>query len=155
MRRQLILLVVPFILLPGLAVIAFTVLVGGKEQEQALRATPSEFPDFVYYSAKAEEGYRIAVEHQQLLERLPCYCGCGVMPEDPHRNLLDCFINDDGSFDSHASGCIVCDDEAIDAARWQAEGKSAAEIRALIDAKYESYGPPTSARPLDGVGGEA
>jgi hypothetical protein len=146
MRRQLIFLVVPFILLPGLAVIAFTVLVGGKEQEQgqALRATSSEFPEFVYYSEKAEQGYRLAVDHQQLFEGLPCYCGCGVMPEDPHRNLLDCFINDDGSFDSHASGCEVCDDEAIDAARWQAEGKSAAEIRALIDAKYESDGPPTS-----------
>jgi hypothetical protein len=135
-------------------VIAFTVLVGGRDGEQAARATPSEFPDFVYYSAKSERGYRLAIEHQQLFASVPCYCGCGVMPEDPHRSLLDCFINDDGSFDSHASGCDLCADIAIDAAQWRDEGKSAAEIRGLVDAKYEGYGPSTSARPMGSAGDE-
>ena len=152
MKRWLTFLVVPFILLPGLAVIGFTVLLGGREQEQAARVTPSEFPEFVYYSPKAERGYRLAVQNQQLLASMPCYCGCGAMPEDPHRSLLDCFVNDDGSFDSHASGCELCVDIAVDAAQWRDAGKSVAEIRSLIDAKYQSYGPSTRARPMGSPG---
>jgi hypothetical protein len=29
---------------------------------------------------------------------MPCYCGCGAMPEDP-TEPADCFINADGTFD--------------------------------------------------------
>jgi hypothetical protein len=143
MKRWLMLLVAPAILLPAVGIIAFAVLAGGQEQEKATRPISSEFPEFVYSSPKSERGYQLAVDNQELFAKMPCYCGCGAMPEDPHRNLLDCFINDDGSFDPHASGCEVCDDIAIDAAQWQAEGKSPAEIRSLVDAKYQSFGPPT------------
>ncbi len=70
------------------------------------------------------------------------------MPKEPHRSLLDCFLNADGSFAAHASGCGICIDIAVDAARWQAEGKSPAQIRGLVDAKYQAYGPPTSTDPI-------
>lgn len=146
MKQWLMLLAVPALLLPALAVIAFSVLAGGGGDEQAGRVTPSEFPEFVYYSPKAERAYRLAVENQEFFARMPCYCGCGAMPEDPHRSLLDCFINDDGSFDSHASGCDVCADIGIDAVQWRAEGKSLTEVRTLVDAKYQGYGPSTSTR---------
>jgi hypothetical protein len=148
MKRWLILLVAPAVLLPALAVIAFSVLTGGSGKEQEARVTPSEFPEFVYSSPGVERGYRLAVENQQLFARMPCYCGCGAMPEDPHRNLLDCFIDDDGSFDSHASGCDVCLDIAGDVTQWRAEGKSVAETRSLVDTKYQGYGPSTSTGPV-------
>ncbi len=137
-------LVAPVLLVPALGVVAFSLVAGGQEQEKATRPASSEFPEFVYYSAKSEQGYRLAVDNRELFTQMPCYCGCGAMPEDPHRNLLDCFINADGTFDPHASGCEVCDDIAIDAAAWQAEGKATTEIRSLVDAKYQSFGPSTS-----------
>jgi hypothetical protein len=148
MKRWLIALVAPAVLLPALAVIAFSVLAGGAGKEEETRRTPSEFPDFVYSSPKVEAGYRLAVENEQLFAQMPCYCGCGAMPEDPHRNLLDCFTNDDGSFDSHASGCDVCLDIASDVVQWRAQGKNAAETRSLVDAKYQGYGPSTSTGPV-------
>ena len=144
MTRWLTLLVAPAVLLPALALIAFSVVAGGKDQAQPARVASAEFPEFVYYSAKSEQGYRLAVENRQLFALMPCYCGCAAIPDDPHRNLLDCFLNDDGSFDPHASGCDICVDIAIDAAQWQAEGKSPAEVRSLVDAKYQGFGPSTS-----------
>ena len=147
MKRWLIVGLAPAVLLPALAVIVFSLLAGGAGKEQEARVTPSAFPDFVYSSPKVEAGYRLAVENQQLFDQMPCYCGCGAMPEDPHRNLLDCFINDDGSFDSHASGCDVCLDIAGDVVQWRAEGKGIAETRSLVDAKYQGYGPSTGTSP--------
>ncbi len=46
-------------------------------------------------------------------EQMPCYCGCGQHGSEtsegrPHRFLRDCFINDKGMYDSHASTCDVC-----------------------------------------------
>ena len=136
-------LVAPALLVPALGVVAFSVLAGGQEQEKATRPASSEFPEFVYYSAKSETGYRLAVDHRELFAQMPCYCGCGAMPEDPHRNLLDCFINADGTFDPHASGCEVCVDIAVDVVAWQVEGKGPEQIRSLVDAKYQDSGPST------------
>ncbi len=102
-----------------------------------------EFPAFVYHSPEAERGYRLATQQPQLFSQLPCYCGCGVFLDDPHRSLLDCFTNDDGSFDPHASGCSLCLDIAFDGVDWQAQGNSPAEVQALVDEKYEGVGPRT------------
>jgi len=144
MKRWLILLVAPVVLLPALGLIAISVLAGGDKNQSATQPTSAEFPEFVYYSSKSEKGYRLAVDNRELFAQMPCYCGCGAMPEERHRNLLDCFINEDGTFDPHASGCEVCDDIAIDVAAWQGEGKSIPETRSLVDAKYQSFGPSTS-----------
>jgi len=102
-----------------------------------------EFPAFVYYSPDAEKGYRLATDQPQFFSELACYCGCGVFLDEPHRDLLDCFMNGDGTFDPHASGCSLCLDIAFDSVEWQAQGKSPAEVQALVDEKYESVGPPT------------
>ncbi len=104
----------------------------------------AEFPKFVYHSPEAERGYRLAVQHQPLFAQVACYCGCVNLPKEPHRNLLDCFMNDDGTFEPHAVGCPVCVDIADDAVAWQAQGKSADEVRSLVDEKYQSVGPSTS-----------
>lgn len=48
------------------------------------------------FEGKAREAYRIAKEAPELLERMPCYCGCYV--SDGHQNNLDCYV------DRHAVG---------------------------------------------------
>ncbi|MEE8393073.1 MAG: PCYCGC motif-containing (lipo)protein, partial [Rhodospirillales bacterium] len=102
-----------------------------------------EFPAFVFHSPEAERGYGLALEHQQLFAHMACYCGCGVFLDDPHRGLLDCFMNDDGSLDAHASSCSLCLDIAFDGVAWRAQGRSSAEVQALVDEKYEGFGPRT------------
>lgn len=48
------------------------------------------------FTGEAGKAYRIAQEVPELLERMPCYCGCYVNPG--HRNNLDCYT------DRHAVG---------------------------------------------------
>lgn len=48
------------------------------------------------FTGKVREAYRIAQEAPELLERMPCYCGCYVTAG--HRNNLDCYT------DRHAVG---------------------------------------------------
>ena len=76
----------------------------------------------------------------EVLRQLPCYCACAALG---HGHLRDCFIRDNGAFDSHASGCEVCVDEALDAQRLLAQGQGVREIRAYIDAAYSGIGPGT------------
>lgn len=102
-----------------------------------------EFPEVVYESPRIERAYRLASDHQDLFAHVACYCGCVNLPKDAHRNLLDCFMNDDGSFEPHALGCTICLDIAEDAVEMLAQGKSAEEIPDLIDEVYRDVGPPT------------
>ncbi|MDO8735593.1 MAG: PCYCGC motif-containing (lipo)protein [Thermoleophilia bacterium] len=52
------------------------------------------------------EAYQFAVDNQDVLKFIPCYCGCGEL--DGHTSNLDCFIasgsGDDLVFDKHAAG---------------------------------------------------
>ncbi|MFZ3059524.1 MAG: PCYCGC motif-containing (lipo)protein [Candidatus Methanoperedens sp.] len=75
--------------------------------------TAGKLPEYVYTNAMTLSAYRYATEHPEVLEQLPCYCGCGQHGSEtsngkPHRFLRDCFINDKGQYDSHASTCDVC-----------------------------------------------
>lgn len=56
---------------------------------------PSTLPPALF-TGKAREAYRIAREAPELLERMPCYCGCYV--GNRHQNNLDCYV------DRHAEG---------------------------------------------------
>lgn len=47
------------------------------------------------FRGKAAQAYQVAHEIPQVLQRLPCYCGCDKTAG--HRNLLDCFFDDHGS----------------------------------------------------------
>lgn len=50
-------------------------------------ATPSP----ALFSGKLAETYRIAKEAPELIEQMPCYCGCYGMAD--HRNNLDCYVD--------------------------------------------------------------
>lgn len=48
------------------------------------------------FTGQVARAYQIAQEVPELLERMPCYCGCYVNPG--HRNNLDCYT------DRHSAG---------------------------------------------------
>lgn len=70
------------------------------ESEAVLIAWPKEdrWPAVFYQaSPEAQEAYRYAVTHPEILQYFPCYCGCG---EFGHRSVLDCSVRElrpDGS----------------------------------------------------------
>lgn len=47
------------------------------------------------FTGEAAKAYRIAQEVPELLEQMPCYCGCYVNPG--HRNNLDCYTDRHGA----------------------------------------------------------
>lgn len=128
-----------------LAILPLAGACGGSSADKA----GTEFPSYVYASAFSLQSYRTAVRVQNALTQMPCYCGCEAKPSE-HKNLKECFIKPDGSYNDHAAGCDVCGKEAIDVAKALDEGKSLPEVRAMIDAKYAVYGKGTDTPPVQG-----
>lgn len=86
--------------------------------------------------------YQFAAANPDVMQHIPCYCGCGGIG---HESNYDCYVTDmqpDGTlrFDTHALGCSICVDITQDAMRLLKEGKSVPEIRAYVDATYSRYG---------------
>ena len=72
-----------------------------------------KLPDFAVTNAMTLKAYTYATEHPEVLEQIPCYCGCGehgsvASGGKPHKFVRDCFISDNGTYDDHASFCDTC-----------------------------------------------
>jgi len=116
-----------------------------------IRETTKSLEHLPSFLSKYEEEmavlYQQAAKHQELLENIPCYCGCG--DSAGHMNNYDCFVYEnkkDGSvtWDDHATKCGVCLEIAAEAINEYNNGKSIKEIRKMIDEKYkEGYAEPT------------
>ena len=91
--------------------------------------------------------YIVASQHTDILDWIPCYCGCGEIAG--HQSNKNCFIHEvkeDGSvvWDDHGTRCGVCMQIAVESAEMKKDGMSLKEIREAIDHKYgEGYGNPT------------
>ncbi|WP_245802017.1 PCYCGC domain-containing protein [Fictibacillus arsenicus] len=91
--------------------------------------------------------YAAAPKFKEVLESMPCYCGCG--DSAGHKNNYDCFVADnkeDGKivWDDHGTKCGTCLEIAAISMSESAEGKSTLEIRKMIDEKYkEGFAEPT------------
>jgi hypothetical protein len=91
--------------------------------------------------------YQLAGLSADLLQWVPCYCGCGESAG--HLSNKNCFIkeiNQDGSvvWDDHGTRCGVCLNIAIESARLKKDGLTDKEIRTYIDDKYKSgFAKPT------------
>ena len=72
--------------------------------------------------------YDAAKQYAHVLEQIYCYCHC--KKNIGHRALVECYETD------HASGCDVCMNEAMIAARMTQDGKTPQEIQKAIDAYY-------------------
>jgi hypothetical protein len=90
-----------------------------------------------------QQAYQFAAANPDVLEEIPCYCGCGAMG---HTSNYACYIagdNPDGGlkFDAHALGCSICVDITQDTMRLLKQGQSLPEIRAYVDENYAKFGP--------------
>lgn len=91
--------------------------------------------------------YSAAAKNKELLESMPCYCGCSDSAN--HKDNYDCFVHEnkkDGSivWDDHGTRCGVCMEIAAESVVLLNDGKTPLEIRKYIDEKYkEGYAKPT------------
>ena len=63
-------------------------------------------PELQKAPPKVREAYQYALANPELLQRIPCYCGCGSIG---HTSNLDCYVKEvkrDGKvvFEDHALG---------------------------------------------------
>jgi hypothetical protein len=109
--------------------------------EATRSGTPAQTVELGSLSEQLAAQYRFVESNQLVFEHLPCYCGCGQTLG--HRNLRDCFVWSAGVYDAHASGCGVCQAEAIDAQTMLGKGMDVQAIRAEVRARYASMGAST------------
>jgi len=115
---------------------------------QEVTASAAILPSFL--DDKSEDMrlvYQMAGTTTDIIEWMPCYCGCGESAD--HGSNLNCFIDEvreDGSvvWDDHGTRCQVCLDIAVQSVMMTQDGKSLKEIREFIDENYkEGYAEPT------------
>lgn len=100
--------------------------------------------------AVVQQVYEFAARHPEVLQYVPCYCGCERVG---HTANHSCFIRSraaDGrvtAWDSHGIGCAVCIDVARDAMTMFNSGSNPVAIRAAIDKKYASHYPSSTPTP--------
>jgi hypothetical protein len=126
-------------------------------------APPGPLPPvpFEQYLARpatvVQQVYEFAARHPEVLQYVPCYCGCQSLG---HKGNHECFVKRraaDGrvlEWEPHGSGCAICVDVARDAMLMFNSGANVGSIRAAIDKKYgerattQTPTPPPPARGL-------
>jgi len=109
-------------------------------------------PDRVHTApVRVQEAYQYAVANPEVLQHIPCYCGCGAMG---HTSNYSCYVagNETESavvYDEHALDCGICIDITQDVMRLQVQGKSVEEIFNTINNAYARFGPPTPMEQLN------
>lgn len=109
-------------------------------------ANPSNLPDYAFIKPEIKEAYLFAKTNYNDLVDLPCGCGCGTpQGAEAHGSrvhelgLADCFmqgdVNDGGKWDSHASSCGLCFEDALYAKKLYQEGNNKKEIKKLLEEK--------------------
>ena len=82
---------------------------GGNQTTGELEMAPaSQLPDDLRDSpSNVQEAYRFAIANQELLEQIPCFCGCVA---GGHESNYNCYVAEDGGpgtilqYDYHALG---------------------------------------------------
>jgi hypothetical protein len=90
-----------------------------------------------------QTAYAFALASPEVLQWLPCYCGCGGMG---HRSNLDCFFQRREAqvvYEEHGSYCDICVETANTAASMIREGRTMVQIRAAIDEAFGGRAPGT------------
>jgi hypothetical protein len=118
-----------------IAAIAWVSLRGTNEtaNEPAVDKSAEVLSPTIFSDERTRAAYQVAKDIPEVLEELPCFCGC--MTSFGHKNNLFCFK------DQHGSGCTLCQDIALDARKMHDEGMSIAQIQDNIKAKYAKYQP--------------
>ncbi len=135
------------VLLGNLLVVVVVAGCGGGSVVDLDMAPMSDMPSEVRNApTTVQESYQFAVANAEILDQVPCYCGCGAMG---HTSNYSCYAEGtDASgetiFDGHALGCSICVDITQDTMRLLKQGKSIADIQVYVDQRYSQYGPPTT-----------
>jgi hypothetical protein len=94
--------------------------------------------------------YEFAARHPEVLQYVPCYCGC---EREGHRGNHECFVKSRAAsgriveWDSHGIGCDVCLHVGMRAMQLFNEGKTVTQIRATIDREIGSRFPSSTPTP--------
>jgi len=102
-----------------------------------------------------QQVYEFAARHPEVLQYMPCYCGCERVG---HRGNHDCFVakrNAEGkvtAWEPHGLVCEVCIDVGQQAMQMTNAGASLTQIRDAIEKKYAGapHHTPTPAPPHKG-----
>jgi len=103
--------------------------------------------------AVVQQVYEFAARHPDVLQYVPCFCGC---ERGEHSGNHDCFVKSRAAngriteWEPHGIGCQVCIDVGRDAMLLFNSGASVTAIREAIDKKYRPHYPsatPTPAPP--------
>jgi hypothetical protein len=101
-------------------------------------APMSQMPDDVKSApVVTQQAYQFAVANPDVMQHIPCYCGCGSMG---HTSNYSCYVESVDAagkvkFDGHALGCSICVDITQDA------------MRLTKEARVRKPSKPTSIRP--------
>ncbi len=94
-------------------------------------------------TAQEEEAYSFALHHPEVLEYIPCYCGC---VRQGHKNNYNCFIKGNPQqrpqypiFDRHGLVCPMCIQIALKSEKEFNAGDPLIQIRKDIDKMFEKY----------------
>lgn len=90
--------------------------------------------------------YAYAARHQEVLQHIPCYCGC---VREGHRSNLNCFVSGfraDGTpiWTDHSFSCPMCVHIAREVMLMSSQGMSLQRIRDEIEKRYRVLGEPTN-----------
>ena len=108
-------------------------------------ANPLDLPSYAFTKPDIKEAYSFAKLQGNKLIGLPCNCGCmkdaaGHGGRLHSRGLIDCFMQGDisnkGEWNSHASECGLCYQDALYAKKLYDEGKTKETVKESLEAKY-------------------
>jgi hypothetical protein len=100
--------------------------------------------------AVVQQVYEFAARHPEVLQYVPCYCGCA---RRAHNGNHDCFVKARTAkgtvteWEPHGIGCAVCLDVGRDAMLLFNSGASVSQIRAAIERKYAGHFPSSTPTP--------
>ena len=89
---------------------------------------PSTLDPVTFTDPEVRLSYQVAKEIPQVLEQLPCYCGC--FAKAAHQNNLDCFR------DGHGDECSMCRSIALEAQHQHKLGVPVPVIKQVVDDKW-------------------
>jgi hypothetical protein len=89
-----------------------------------------------------QQAYQFAIANPDVMQQIPCYCGCGSIGHTSNYSCYVSSVDDKGTitYDNHALGCSLCVDITQDTMRLLKEGKTVQEIKANVDSTYSKYG---------------
>jgi len=107
-------------------------------------------PDYVKALPGDWQGaYAYALARPDVLQWLPCYCGCGGMG---HRSNLDCFfqrreVKGTYLYEEHGSYCDICVKTANMADAMLRDGKTMTQVRDAVDSTFGNGAAPGTDTP--------